>query len=384
MPQIVWTTDADGTTTYFNERWYEYTGATAGSVSGAAEVIHPDDLARTLEIWEESKTSGAVFETEYRLRRADDDWRWHLARAVPVRDTSGAITGWVGTATDIEDRRLAEERQRFLAEAAWVLGSSLDYERNLEEVARLAVRRIADLCFVDLLEDGDLTRLAVEHVDPAKIPRARELQQAYPPVEGVISTGIPELVATIDATTRSKAIDGPQRELVRELGLRSYICVPLLARDHVLGAITFAQAESGRIDGIAQLELARQLASRAAIAIDNAQLYEEAERRAQAARVLAAVGDAVFLVDRDGIVRLWNTAAETLTGLSAGSVVGRRIDQVIPGWVQLAPLIPVASGPGELVRAETAPLELGGRELWISGLRRRFRRRDDLRVPRPD
>jgi PAS domain S-box-containing protein len=366
VPQIVWTTDANGSTTYFNERWYEYTGSAAGSLSGAAEAIHPDDLARALEIWEASRISGAVFETEYRMRRADGDWRWHLARAVPTRDTSGAITGWVGTATDIEDRRLAEERQRFLAEAAWVLGSSLEYERNLAEVARLAVRRIADLCIVDLLEDGGLTRLAVEHVDPAKVERARELGQAYPPVEGVVGTGTPELVATI-GDDALETLDEAQRALVRELALRSYICVPLLARNHVLGAITFAQAESGRIDGIAQLELARQLASRAAIAVDNAHLYEEAERRAQAARVLAAVGDAVFLVDRDGIVRLWNTAAETITGLSAGEVVGRRVDQVIPGWAQLAPLIPVASGPGALVRAETAPLELGGRELWLSG-----------------
>ena len=156
VPQIVWTTDTDGATTYFNERWYEYTGAAAGSVAGAAEAIHPEDLARALEVWEESRKSGAVFETEYRMRRADGEWRWHLARALPVRDAGRAITGWVGTATDIEDRRLAEERQRFLAEAAWVLGSSLDYERNLEEVSRLAVRRIADVCIVDLLEDADL------------------------------------------------------------------------------------------------------------------------------------------------------------------------------------------------------------------------------------
>ena len=143
--------------------------------------------------------------------------------------------------------------------------------------------------------------------------------------------------------------------------------MPLLARDRVLGAITFAQAESGRVDGIAQLELARQLASRAAIAIDHAQLYAEAEQRAQAARVLAAVGDAVFLVDREGFVRLWNTAAGAITGLDPDRSWATRVDEVLPGWAQLSPLIPVASRPGELVRAETVPLELGGRELWISG-----------------
>ena len=173
VPQIVWTTDADGKTTSFNARWYQYTGSPEGSLTGAADLIHADDLPRVLRRWEESKTSGATYETEYRLRRVDGDWRWHLVRGVSVRDADGTITGWVGTATDIEDRRLAEEQQRFLAEAAWVLGSSLDYEPNLAEVARLAVRRIADVCIVDLYEDGRLERLAVEHGDPAKVARAR-------------------------------------------------------------------------------------------------------------------------------------------------------------------------------------------------------------------
>ena len=323
VPQIVWTTDADGKPTSFNARWYQYTGSPEGRLTGAAELIHPDDLPRALRSWEESKRSGATYETEYRLRRVDGDWRWHLVRAVSVRDADGTITGWVGTATDIEDRRLAEEQQRFLAEAAWVLGSSLDYEPNLAEVARLAVRRIADICIVDLYEDGRLERLAVEHGDPAKVARARELQQDYPPVEIAIRTGVPDLVAAItDEALEARGLDGGQADLVRELGLRSYICVPLLARNRVLGAITFAQAESGRVDGIAQLELARQLAARAAIAIDNAQLYAEAEQRAQAARVLAAVGDGVFLVDREGFVRLWNTAAGAITGPRAGR--GRR------------------------------------------------------------
>ena len=72
-----------------------------------------------------------------------------------------------------------------------MLGSSLDYERNLEDVPRLAVRRIADVYIVDLLEDADLKRLAVEHADPARVPHARELRQSMPPVEGVLTSGCP-------------------------------------------------------------------------------------------------------------------------------------------------------------------------------------------------
>jgi GAF domain-containing protein len=110
---------------------------------------------------------------------------------------------------------------------------------------------------------------------------------------------------------------------VRELGLQSYMCVPLFAREGVFGVISFVSAESGRRYGPDDLTFAEELARRAGTAIENAQLYREAEERAQAARVLEAVGDGVFLVDSDGIVRLWNRSAEALTGLARGDVVGR-------------------------------------------------------------
>ena len=84
------------------------------------------------------------------IRLADGTYRWFLGRALPTPD------GWVGPSTDIEDRKLAEERQAFIAEAGWVLGSSLDYEQTLGDVARLAVPRVADWCAVDIFVDGKL------------------------------------------------------------------------------------------------------------------------------------------------------------------------------------------------------------------------------------
>ena len=178
LPQIVWTTDAEGKTTYFNERWYEFTGRPRDSALEASGVIHPEDLGRAIARWEEARDSGGIFEIEYRFRRADGVYRWQLARAMPIHDDAGAITGWVGTATDIEDRRRMEERERFLAEAGWVLGSSLDYEQTLADVARLAVPRVADWCAVDIFVNGKLERVALEHVDPLKLALARELEGA--------------------------------------------------------------------------------------------------------------------------------------------------------------------------------------------------------------
>jgi PAS domain S-box-containing protein len=114
------------------------------------------------------------------------------------------------------------------------------------------------------------------------------------------------------------------------------------------------------------LDFALDLARRAGVAIDNAQLYRAAEERAQAARVLASVGDGVFLVDHGGVVRTWNRAAAAATGLRAADVVDRLAAEVIPGWSAVAgriPLVPAGSGAP---RAESLPLEVGDRELWLS------------------
>ena len=373
VPQIVWTSDADGKVIFYNERWYEYTGMTRGDEESARAILHPEDLPAMEERWQVSRRTGEPFEIEYRFRRADGSYRWHLGRSVCQRDDAGKVTGWVGSATDIEDRKLAEERQSFLAEAGWVLGSSLDYQQTLADVARLAVPRIADWCAVDIFVGDRLERLALEHVDPLKLALARELEGAMLSASDAAGASAirerqPVLIREIDdAALATFGFDERQLEIARTLAPRSYVTVPLVARGEVFGSISLVTAESGRIYGEDDLTLALELARHAAAAIDNARLYAEAERRGRAARALEAVGDGVVLVDRDGVIRLWNTAARTITGVDEGDVLGKRIEDVVQGWHEIGPLIPVASKPGEPVRAETVPVEFGGRELWISG-----------------
>jgi signal transduction histidine kinase len=153
---------------------------------------------------------------------------------------------------------------------------------------------------------------------------------------------------------------------LHELEPRSYICVPLIARGRTLGALTFVVGESGRRYGEADLGLAVELARRAATAVDNARLYRAAQERAHAASVLTHVGDGVFLLDAEGVVRLWNPAAEAITGLPSPDVVGRSADDAIPGWGVLEPSVPVARSPHPGGRAATLRLELPDRELWLS------------------
>ena len=372
MPQIVWRADIDGNATYFNHRWFEYTGMALADAASAPwrDAVHPDDREDLLA----KLASMEAFEHEFRFRAADGSYRWHLARTAPIRDEAGRIESWVGTATDIDDRKRTEEQWGFLLEAGDVLGSSLAYRETLTRVAELAVMRVSDWCAVHIVErDGSVSEIAVAHHDPEQVAFLRELQERYPPdpsaltgATAVIRTGEAELVPEItDSMIEAAVIDDLHRDLLHQLELRSYMCVPLPGRDHTLGAITLVSSEPGRAYGVAELRLAEELARRAAAAIENARLYREAEQRAEAARALATIGDGVLLIDRGGRVRLWNAAAERITGLRERDLLGKEIAKAVPGWHEIDRRIPVA-GAGEAPVVESVPLDLGGREVWLS------------------
>jgi PAS domain S-box-containing protein len=370
MPQIVWTSDPRGAATYYNKRWFDYTGMTEDQIDEHAwtRVTHPDDLPLVVARREESLRDGGVFEVEYRFRAADGTYRWHLGRAVPIHDDTGDVDFWIGTATDIDDRKRIEEAQRFLLDAGAKLSLSLDWRAGLGEIAKLAVPRIADWCAVHVVEGGKIATLAVEHADPAKLVFARELQERYPPdpsnergAAAVIRSGGAQLLADIpDDAFGAVAQDETHEALLRELGLRSFVCVPVVARGATIAAITLVSAESGRRYGELDLRTAEELALRAAAVVENAQLYEEVERRARAARALETIADGVVLLDREDRVLLWNAAAEAMTGLQAADLVGRPAHEVLPGYAENLASVDVDGRP------QTIPVEIGTRELWLS------------------
>ncbi|HEY9748065.1 MAG TPA: ATP-binding protein [Allocoleopsis sp.] len=185
----------------------------------------------------------------------------------------------------------AEQRAAFLAEASRVLASSLDYEATLKNVAQLAVPAIADWCFVDVLHpDGTLQRLAMTHLDPVKVAQAWELHQRCPPAPHVpdgpaqaVQTRTSSLIRQFSTEIRvTYTQDAVHLDLLRHLGCQSSMVVPLIARDRVLGVISLATAESGRHYDTVDLVLAEDLAQRAAIAVDNARLYQAAQKALQA------------------------------------------------------------------------------------------------------
>jgi signal transduction histidine kinase len=188
----------------------------------------------------------------------------------------------------------ARARAAFLAEASRVLASSLDYERTLDLVAQLAIPVLADWCGVDVLaRDGSLLRIAAGPADdPAKAALVRELARFGPRLEThagvgeVILTGVTILHGSItEADLRfdtgvplpSGSDDPEYRRILRALGLRSYVSVPLRARDRILGALTCCRSRERGHDAC-DLALAEELGRRAAMAVDNGQLYEEAQQ----------------------------------------------------------------------------------------------------------
>jgi PAS domain S-box-containing protein len=114
MPQCIWTAGPDGQTDYVNQHWCDYSGLTAEESLGAgwSVVLHPEDAPGCFAAWSHAVRSGEAFEAEYRMRRTDGVYRWFLGRGLPVRDWEGRVVKWLGTATDIDDRKRAEEEVR--------------------------------------------------------------------------------------------------------------------------------------------------------------------------------------------------------------------------------------------------------------------------------
>ena len=280
--------DLAGTITAWNsaaERMYGYTAAEA--LGRSIHMTLPEERLHEETTILEQVARGEKIDHFETIRCRKDGRRVPVSLTVsPIRDETGAVVGASKIARDITERKHAAQRAAFLAEAGTVLAGSLDYERTLKTIANLAVPTIADWCAVDVrTEEGKLERLAVAHVDPAKIEVAKKIRavwedphEPYSPAY-VVRTGTPTILAEItDGMVVALARgDQEQLRLLRSLGLRSYIIVPLVAHGRTLGALTLATAESRRRYTEDDFRFAQDIAFRAALAVDNARAYAEAQ-----------------------------------------------------------------------------------------------------------
>jgi PAS domain S-box-containing protein len=232
---------------------------------------------------------------------ADGEVRHWIASGTPMHGLDGEVIGVGVTVIDITERRALLEAERaarlradFLARSGELLDASLDFEQTLVNVANIAVPEIADWCAVSILaESGELREVAVAHADPAKRELARELTARFPPdpdeptgALAVVQSGQTSYVPEITDEMLVAGLTNPEHlALVRRLELSSLIIAPMTARGRTFGTLTLVGAESGRHFEAADVQLAEELARRAAVAIENSRLYTERTRIAHTLQV---------------------------------------------------------------------------------------------------
>jgi PAS domain S-box-containing protein len=273
------------------ERLYGYTSAEV--IGQPLTLLIPPNLSDDLPYLLERLQRGERIDHYETQRLHKDSTRLDVSLTIsPIRDSAGRIIGASKIARDITARKQAEKARHFLAEASTLLASSLDPVAQLEQLAHLIVPTLADWCCVDILhDDGRIHRLAVVHADPAKAALAEQLRQQYSVLSldtahtlvQVLRTGQSWFDPAVSATRlQAEARDAAHWTLEEAMGFQSEIVVPLLARGRVLGTITCVLGAGVRRYSAADLALAEELARRAALAFDNARLYQEA-RAAQEA-----------------------------------------------------------------------------------------------------
>ncbi len=293
VPQGICGFDAEGRCTFMNPAASQMLGlAHLDAIGRDLHVVlrhHPADgapyppgacpLTGTL-------TTGTGIRLVKEIVRGRDEVSFPAELSAEPVIVGGRVTGGVVTISDVTERERSETRVRFLGATSDLLSASLDYETTLASVARLAVPTACDLCIVYIRQaDDTISRLAVCAADEAKSSVLDQLRERHPislqstgnSVARVMRSGVPELYEHVGEEHLRAASDQEEiRELLRRLQLRSLVVVPLIARNRTLGALAFAMSESGRRFGNSDLSFAREVASRAALAIDNAVLYRDA------------------------------------------------------------------------------------------------------------
>jgi PAS domain S-box-containing protein len=212
----------------------------------------------------------------------------------PIRRAGGVTEGAVIVFRDVTNERREHARRALLADATVLLAESFDYEQTLKKALNLAVPVLADWCAIDLVQEGgERKRVALAHVDPAKVAMAESLYEKYPPqpdaahgVPNVLRTGRAELYREIDDELLAKAsVDDEHLRIMREVGMRSAMVVPMFANERIFGALSFISTQASRAYAEEDLLFAQELARRCAIAIEGAKRYASEQQARQSAEV---------------------------------------------------------------------------------------------------
>lgn len=290
---VIWDWDAEHATIIWNDALQTMFGYEPDQIDNRLQWwdshIHPDDRERVVAgINGLIERGGSSWSDEYRFERADGSFTEVLDRGYIARSEEGKPIRMIGAMLDVTERKRAERIATFMAEASAMLASSLDYHVTLTRVAQLTVPLLADWCFVDL-RTGDQTyqRLAVVHEDAASLQLAPTSSRDGAPqpdewdlVREVMLTGSPRLIEHITEAAGEKPDPGDHRlGPLRTLGIRSALIVPIVVpAERPMGALTLAMSTSRRVLAERDLRVVEDVARRAAMAIEHAHLYAEAQK----------------------------------------------------------------------------------------------------------
>lgn len=249
------------------------------------KAIHPEDKKRIEDEIQKAIKKGTAYESEYRMYDADGTLRWLLARGNVEVDEKNKPVRFPGLVVDITERKQTERKLQLLAEANTQFPASYGYRQTLDAITSKLVPDFADWCAIDLLENGVIETVNVAHKDPKKVKWAKQLRKKFGPTDlnapsgsaWVIRTGKVEHVPVItDEMLVAVVEDKEQLKLLRAVGMSSAITAPLKIDGKSIGAITFISTDPKRHYGTNDVEIAKGLANRAALAVYNANLFEEA------------------------------------------------------------------------------------------------------------
>jgi PAS domain S-box-containing protein len=267
---------------------------------------------------------------------------WVRNNSAPFYDAAGKVLGAIYVVQDIDARKRAEEaliaseaRARLLADASAILATAIEDAGALERVMQLALPEIADWCVVDLIyPDGELHRRAVVHADPEKAQVAKMLHRSHPAIPpdvhhttwDVLRSGKPRFDPAVDPDRFvAEARDDEHLALLRQLGFKSELVVPLVARGQAIGVLTLVYGTTDRQYGESDVEMAEELARHCALALDNERLYREArDAQAKISRLFDAGVIGLFVADDQRIVeandRFLAMVGYTRDDLAAGGI----------------------------------------------------------------
>lgn len=283
----LWDWDMAHDTITWSQEFYEINGLDPNLTPSQAaylERIVPEDREAVLNMVNTALENQSPIDVQYRIEHPRQGIRWIAVRGKSTYDENGRVLRTTGIALDITDRKRAETALEFLSEAGNVLSVLLDFRSTVQSVARLAVRFVADYCLIDMVNDrGRIERVAHAHRNVAQEPLLRRALELNPlewdtpgPVVQVLRTREPLLVAEVDDEFLSRIARSDEHlRVLEQLGPATWMVVPLVVRDKVVGAITLVGTDPRQPYSQAELELASELGRRVASASDNVRLYTE-------------------------------------------------------------------------------------------------------------